>query len=65
MSQKIEQPTAQPTRKMSAVGIAGALATVVTWAAGQAGLDMPPEVAAAIALVLAWAVGYFTLERSP
>lgn len=45
------------TTRVSAVAVAGALATIIAWAAKQAGLDVPPEVVAALTTVLAVVVG--------
>ena len=45
------------TTCVSAVAVAGALATIIAWAAKQAGLDVPPEVVAALTTVLAVVVG--------
>jgi len=45
------------TTRVSAVAVAGALATIIAWAAKQAGLDVPPEVVAALTTMLAVVVG--------
>lgn len=52
-----------PTSKVTAAGAGGALAIVLVWAAGLAGLDMPAEVAAAITVLVATAAGYLKTER--
>lgn len=51
--------TAKPTPKVAAVGVGGALAIVLVWVAGLAGIDMPAEVAAAISVLVTFAAGYF------
>ena len=54
----VRQPTAAPTRKVVASGVAGALVLVVVWVVGLFGLDVPPEVAAAATVVVAGVAGY-------
>lgn len=51
-----------PDTKVKAAGASAAAAIVVVWIAGQAGLDMPPEVGAGIATLLAFVGGYFKKE---
>lgn len=41
-------------------GLSAAAATVIVWAATQAGLDVSPEVAAAFVGLIAGVVSYFT-----
>lgn len=55
--------TGKPTQKMAATGTAGAVSVVLVWAAGLAGVEVPPEVAAAGAVIIAWAAGWFKSER--
>lgn len=59
-----EQPSKRTTRKMEAVGIGGAMATVMAWIAGQAGVEMPMEVAVAIAAIIVFVAGYWTTDRA-
>lgn len=47
-----------PQPKVAAGGIAGAVALVLVWVAGLAGLDVPAEVAAAVVMVLSFAASY-------
>lgn len=54
----VRQPTAAPSRKVVASGMAGALVLVVVWVVGLFGLDVPPEVAAAATVVVAGVAGY-------
>lgn len=49
----------QPTPKIAAAGVGGAIATLAVWIAAQFGVDMPQEVGAAIATVLSLTAGYF------
>jgi len=55
-------------RKVQAGGAAGAATVILVWAAGAAGLDVPPEVASAFTTLIAAAAGWLTPEgvvRSP
>ena len=54
----------KPDRKVAAAGVAGSVTTVVVWAAGQAGVVIPPEVAAAVATIIAFAAGYVRAPSS-
>jgi hypothetical protein len=51
-----------PKPKVAAGGIAGAVSVIVIWAAGVAGLDVPPEVASAVTVVVSFAAGYIKSE---
>jgi hypothetical protein len=51
-----------PKPKVAAGGIAGALSILVVFAAGQFGLEIPPEVASALTVVVAFIAGYFKSE---
>jgi len=48
---------------MAATGTAGAVSVVLVWAASQAGVEVPPEVAAAGAVIIAWAAGWLKSDR--
>lgn len=48
----------KPQPKVAAAGIAGSVSLILVWAAGLAGLDVPPEVAAAFTAILSFAAGY-------
>ena len=47
-----------PQPKVIAGGAAGALTIVLVFAAGLAGLDVPPEVASAVTVLISFAAGY-------
>lgn len=47
---------------MQAVGISGAIVTVIIFIASRYGIEIPPEVAAAMALLFSWIAGYMTPE---
>jgi hypothetical protein len=48
----------KPQPKVAAAGIAGSVTLILVWAAGLAGIDVPPEVASAVTALLAFAAGY-------
>lgn len=54
------QPTATPTRKLAAAGLAAGVVTILVWAVGLAGIVIPSEVAAALTTVVAFTIGYVT-----
>lgn len=58
----MNQPTLQPTDKMAATGIGGALAIVLVFVARQFNLDVPAEVASAFTVIVAWLSGYMKKE---
>ena len=51
-------PSRAPQPKVVAGGIAGAFTIVLVFAAGIAGVDVPPEVASAITVLASFATGY-------
>jgi len=53
-----------PTPKIAAAGIGGAVATLAVWISAQFGVDMPPEVGAAVATVLSFAAGYLKSDNT-
>lgn len=53
-----------PERGVAVGGAAGAAVTVLIWAAGLAGVDMPAEVAAALVTLAGFAAGWLT-PRAP
>lgn len=60
----IEQNTARPTRKVTAMTVAGALLTVAFWiAADFYAIDVPGEVQGTLHTALAAVVGYFVRDR--
>lgn len=52
-----------PDRKVVAGALAGALATIIVWAASLGGVSVPPEVAAALATILGLVAAYLIPER--
>lgn len=48
--------------KVAAAGIAGAITTIIVFAAGQAGVTVPADVAAAVTTVVATVAGYLRVE---
>lgn len=44
--------------KVKAGGVAGSVSILIVWLAGQAGVEVPPEVASALTTVLAAAAGW-------
>ena len=66
MTVLIDQPTVQPMRKVTAVGIGAALSVIVIWIFNTYLLSrpLPPEVASAITAVISAGMGYFVRERA-
>lgn len=54
-----------PERGVAVGGAAGAAVTVLIWAAGLAGVDMPAEVAAALVTLAGFAAGWWLTPRAP
>lgn len=52
-----------PNRKVVAGALAGALATIIVWAASLGGVEVPPEVGAALATILGFVAAYIVPER--
>lgn len=52
------QPTAVPTSKVAAVGIAGTLTTILVFILGYFNVVVPPEVVAALVTLVTFAAGY-------
>lgn len=53
------QPTATPTRKVTAAGLAGAVTTVAVWAIGAfTGVTVPADVAVAATTILTVGTAY-------
>jgi hypothetical protein len=50
--------TRRPFPKVEAAGAGGALATVIVFALGQAGVEVTPELAAALATLIAFGAAY-------
>ena len=59
-TQLIDQPTATPTNKVAAAGIAGALSVFVIYLVGAIfGIEVPAEVASAFTTLVAFVAAYF------
>lgn len=66
MMQKYDQPTSEPTPKVQAAGLGGAVTSVVLWVIGAfTTVEVPAEVGAALATVFAFVFAYFTRDRKP
>lgn len=59
----VNQPTNQPSSKVTAAGLGGAISILAVFIAGAAGLTIPPEVASAVTILAACAAGYFQKEK--
>jgi putative flippase GtrA len=60
----VEQPDANPTRKVGAGAIGGAIAAIVAWVLNVvAEVDIPPEVAIAASTVFSFILSYFVRDR--
>lgn len=56
------QPTAKPTRKVTAAFVGGVLSLVATWVATRFGVEIPEEMVAAGTALLATVFGYAVPE---
>ncbi len=62
----MKQSTNVPTRKMTAVGLAGALTTVIiTISRDVIGYEMTADLASAITTIITFAAGYLTPNADP
>lgn len=60
----VDQPTATPSRKVTAMGLGGAVAAVISWVLQVTfSLDVPPGVESAFATIVGFATGYLVRER--
>ena len=60
----MNQPTAAPTRKVTAQGLGGAAATIIQAALIYgAGIELPAEVVAAVAVMAGFLTGYIVPDR--
>lgn len=58
-----DQPSATPTRKVTAAGLAGAVTTVAVWALGAfTGVVVPAEVAVAATTILTVGTAYIVKD---
>lgn len=60
----VDQPSAAPTRKWVAGTSTGGGTLVLVWAAGQLGVDMPPEVAGALVLAAGAAAAWLRRNKA-
>jgi len=60
----VDQPSAAPTRKVFAGGIAGAITTLFIGSLKMAGLELPIEMACAVLVIVQFAVAYFTRDEA-
>lgn len=60
----MNQSSAAPTNKMTAVGISGALTVVLVYILGQFGVAMPVEVASAVTVLISFLSGYIVREKA-
>lgn len=61
----MNQPTAQPTRKVATAGGAGALVLILVWVLEEfAGISIPAEVASALTVLVSFAAAYVVPERA-
>lgn len=59
----IEQPTVNPTRKVGAGALAGAVTIIGVYIAESLGLNIPAEVASSITVVLTFATSWIVKDR--
>ena len=65
MSELVNQPTAKPTRKVAATGIAGAITIVLVYTVQSLfNVEIPAEVSSAITLLISFASGYIVKEEA-
>lgn len=65
MSQLVNQPTAAPTRKVAATGIAGAITIVLVYLVQALfNVEIPAEVSSAITLLISFVSGYMVKEQA-
>lgn len=64
MKNLVDQPSYHPTRKVSLGTLAGAFVTILVWAVGLAGVEIPPEVAGAMVMFFGGVVSYLVREEA-
>lgn len=52
----------RPNRKVTVGAMTGAASTIIVWAVGEAGIDVPAEIAVALATLLAGLASYLVPE---
>ncbi len=64
MSKLYNQPTSQPTQKVAAAGIGGAVSILIIYLVQVTfNTEMPAEVASSITALIAFASGYIVKEK--
>lgn len=58
----MNQPTAAPTRKVTAAMIAGAIVTLLSWLLGFGDVELPGDVAAALTTIIMVVAAYTVPE---
>jgi putative flippase GtrA len=58
----IDQPTAVPTRKVTAGTLAGALSVLLVWVLRLFSVEVPGEVGAAFATIIGFVTAYFVRD---
>lgn len=59
----VDQPSSAPTKKVQAVGISGAVATIIIFIAGQMDVTVDPITAAAFVTLISTLSGYFKRNK--
>lgn len=59
---KVKQSTNTPTKKVTNMGISGALVLIVSFLASLGGVELPMEVAIAVTVVVMEIVGWVTSD---
>ena len=59
----VNQPSSEPTRKMSTLGLGGGVLLAVLASLKARGVNLLEEDIALLVLVVPWVIGYFTKER--
>ena len=55
----MNQSTKTPGAQVANGGVAMAIAVIITFAAGEAGIEIPAEITAAVGTVIGWAFARF------
>lgn len=62
---KVNQPTAAPTAKVAASGVAGAVSIILVYLIQQVfATEIPAEVASSLTVVISFATGYLVKENA-
>lgn len=63
--QPISQPSAAPTTKVAAGGIAGAVTVVLVYVLAQLHIVVPGEVASSLTVIFSFVTSYLVKNRAP